>query len=324
MKRLQLIGLALYAIIMIPFLCGDLCADDYKIGPGDMLMVAFWQDPSLNQTVTVRQDGKITISVVGDIIAGGLTPSELGDKIGSQVSRYNNLISQATVEVISYDSQKVFVTGQVLHPGKFSFEVIPNVWDLIKEAGGVTDFGDISNVVIVRGSVNKGEIVHVNLADLIGKGDPAKFPKLYAMDIVEVKRTASESGGPGLPYSSLNERKNIIYVIGRVGRPGQINLSEGMDALDAIALAGGPTPDADLSKVKIFNKQEQYSNVVTLDIKKRAKKGTPPQYKLKPEDTIYLPADDGGFWGTWGRVRDFVAIFGTLVSTYLLVDRISN
>lgn len=324
MKRLQLIGLALYAIMIVPFLFSGVWADEYKIGPGDVLSVSFWQDPTLDQQVTVRQDGKITISVVGDIVAAGLTPSELGNKIGTQVYRYNNQVSQATVEVVAYDSQKVFVSGQVLKPGKYSFEVIPNAWELIKEAGGVTEFGDISNVVIVRGSVNKGEIVHVNLADLIAKGDPAKYPLLYPNDIVEVKRTASETGGPGLPTSGLGERKNIVYVIGRVGRPGQINLEDGMEALDAIALAGGPAPDADMSNVKIFNKQEQYSNVVTLDIDKRSKKGTPPQYKLKPEDTIYLPADEGGFWGKFGHVRDFVAIFGTIVSTWLLVDNLSN
>ncbi len=323
MKRLKLIGLALIATCLLLFFNVNLSAQEYKIGPEDVLQISFWQDPSLNQTVTVRQDGKITLSVIGEITAAGLTPPELASKIGDQVSRYNKQISQATVEVLRYNSQKVFISGQVLNPGKYSFEEMPNVWELIKEAGGITELGDLSNIVIIRGSVNKGEIVHVNLSNLIAEGDPSKYPELYPEDIVEVKRAPSESG-PGLPSRAATERKNIVYVIGRVGTPGAISLEENMDCLDAIALAGGPTPDADLGKVKIFNKQDPYSNVIIVDIDKRSEKGTPPRYKLRPEDTILIPPDEGGFWGTWGRIRDFVAIFGTVVSTYLLIDRFSE
>ncbi len=323
MNRLKPFGLGLITITLLLFFTALLQAEEYKIGPEDVLSISFWQDPTLNQTVTVRQDGRITLTVIGEIMAGGLTPVELGRKIGDQVSRYNRTISQATVEVVAYNSQKVFISGQVLHPGKFAFEVIPNVWDLIKEAGGITDFGDLSNIVIIRGSVNKGEIVHVNLADLISRGDPSKFPKLYAGDIIEVKRAPS-SAGPGLPSAAMEERKSIIYVIGRVGQPGTINYEEGMEVMDAISLAGGPTPDADLANVKVFNKLDEYSNVATVDLEKRSQKGSPGHYRLKREDTIYLPTSSGGFWNTWGRVRDVVAIFGTVVSTYLLIDNIKK
>jgi len=323
MNRMKLFSLALNTIL-IAFLCTSFVqAQEYKIGPEDVLSITFWQDPTLNQTVTVRQDGKITLSIIGEIEAAGYTPSELARRIGDQVSRYNRNVSQATVEVVAFDSQKVFVSGQVMQPGKYSFEVMPNVWELVREAGGTTEMGDLSNVVIIRGSVNRGEIVHINLADLIARGDPSKFPRLYPDDIVEVKRTPS-TAGPGLPTAAVTERKNIIYVIGNVGTPGPISFQEGMEVLDAISLAGGPTPDADLSNVKIFNKLDDYSNVVTVDIKKRSQKGTPALYRLKREDTIYLPAAEGGFWGTWARMRDFVAIFGTLVSTFLLVDRLSE
>lgn len=321
MKRLNPIGLAIITTLLILIAAGTLEAAEYKIGPEDVLTITFWQDPSLNQQVTVRQDGKITVSVIGEITAAGLTPSELAAKISDQVSRYNKNVSQATVEVLQYNSHKVFITGQVLSPGKYAFEIIPNVWELIKEAGGITPLGDLSNVVIIRGSVNKGEILHVNLADLISKEDVSKFPALYPDDIVEVKRTSSETG-PGLPSASMQERKNIIYVIGRVSRPGTVNLEPGMDCLDAISLAGGPTPDADLSAVKVFNKQDAYSNVTTVDIKKRSEKGTPGLYVLRPEDTVYIPGGEGGFWSSFGRVGDIVAILGTLVSTYLLVDRV--
>jgi len=322
MNRLKIISLALYLTPLLLF-SANIFAAEYKIGPEDVLSISFWQNPALNQVVSVRQDGKITLSVIGEITAAGLTPSELAVRIGNQVSRYNKDVSQAAVEVMAYNSQKVFITGQVLNPGKYSFEVIPNVWELIKEAGGISEFGDISNVVIIRGSVNKGEILNINLADLIARGDPALIPALYPEDIVEVKRTPSASGA-GLPCVATGGRKSIIYVIGRVNTPGAISLEEGMEALDAISLAGGPTVDADLRNVRIFNKQDQYSNVITLNLDKRSKKGTPPHYGLRPEDTIYIPGSTGGFWGTWGKVRDFVAIFGTVVSTYLLIDRISE
>jgi polysaccharide biosynthesis/export protein len=323
MNRLKILQLGTITAFLIVFLVSLCPAEDYKIGPADVLSISFWQDPSLNQVVKVRQDGKITISVIGEITAAGMTPPELARKIGDQVSRYNRNISQATVEVLEYNSNKVFITGEIMEPGKYAFEVIPTIWELIKEAGGVTPQGDLSNIVIIRGSKNKGEIIKVNLAQRISEGNLDKVPDLFPEDIVEVKRAAS-SAGPGLPSAGTDERKSIIYVIGHVNSPGPITYEPGMEAMEAIALAGGPVPSGDLGKVRIFNKQDFYSNVITLDLEKRTKKGTPPRYKLKPEDTIYIPGDTGGFWGTSARIRDFIAVFGTVISTYLLVDRISD
>jgi polysaccharide biosynthesis/export protein len=113
-------------------------AEEYVIGAEDQLQISFWQDPTLNQQVVVRQDGKITLSIIGEITASGMTSKQLAEQIGRSVSLYNSKISQATVTVVGFNSQKVFVAGQVTHPGKFAFEVIPYLWTIIKEAGGST------------------------------------------------------------------------------------------------------------------------------------------------------------------------------------------
>jgi polysaccharide export outer membrane protein len=84
-------------------------ADEYIIGPEDVLQISFWQEPTLDQTVMVRQDGKITLSIIGEITAAGLTSKELAGKIVKDVSLYNKKISQATVTVIGFLSRQVYV-----------------------------------------------------------------------------------------------------------------------------------------------------------------------------------------------------------------------
>ncbi len=113
--------------------------ESYEIGPGDVLEIRFWQDHTLDATVRVRQDGKISLDVAGEIDAAGSTTAELEKKIVKQISRYNSAISQAVVRVTEYNSLRVFLSGQIRNPGKFSFEKIPDLWTIINEAGGVTD-----------------------------------------------------------------------------------------------------------------------------------------------------------------------------------------
>lgn len=294
-------------------------ADEYVIGSEDVLKISFWQDPELDQTVQVRQDGKITLSIIGEITAAGLTPRELADHIEQSVSLYNKKISQATVTVIGFNSQRVFVTGQVKNPGKKTFEVIPDLWTVIKEAGGATDVGDLTRVTIVRSEESGGERITVNLLEAISTGKLDNLPKLKTGDTIEVPRMAG--GVPGRQLATdYSERKNLYYIIGQVRVPGTKPYEAGIDLLDAIGAASGTTEFADLNNIRVVSKTADGTSVVRVNLKEYQSRGQARRLSIKPEDTIIIDAKRRSLV-SWALVRDFATVAGTVISFIYLIQR---
>jgi len=298
-------------------------SQEYKIGPEDLLNISFWQQPDLNSVVKVRQDGKISLPVIGEIMVVGLTPAELSKKIVEKISFYNKSISQATVVITEYNSQKVFVQGQVNRPGKYSFESIPNLWEAIREAGGPAEGADLSAVKIIRGGEESGKILRVNLAEMLEKGDLSKLPKLKVGDTIEIPRSILSFGVEGVAPSYTG--RNIYYIYGQVQRPGVFPLESEIDLLDAIVLAGGPTQNADLKKVKVLIKGSVYSSVVEVNLDNFGSKGRPSRLQIHPEDTIVIPDKRRGFLARiWNFGREIIPLSTAIISLYLLVDRLGQ
>lgn len=292
----------------------------YQIGPEDVLEITFWQDNNLNANVKVRQDGKISLDIIGEIEAAGLTTSELEKKIVRQISRFNSAISHAVVRVIEYGYQKVYITGQVLNPGKYSFEEIPNLWVLINEAGGVDEEGDLSRVLIIRGGDAAGEVEVVNVAAAVSSGKINDLPKIRAEDTIEISRTPA-----GLPGRALGDQltpKNIYYITGEVLTPGALTLEKDIDILDAIALAGGPTEHADLKKVKVVSKDGFRTQMMQLNLKEYSETGIAGRYFIRPEDNIILPRQPERFFD-FRSLRDWITVLGAVTSV-LVIDRMLN
>jgi polysaccharide export outer membrane protein len=300
-------------------------SQEYRIGPEDVLNISFWQQPDLNSALKVRQDGKISLPVIGEIMAAGLTPFELQKKIVEKISFYNKSISQATVVIVEYNSQKVFVQGQVNRPGKYSFESIPNLWEVITEAGGPAEGADLSAVKIIRGGDEAGKTLRVNLAQALEKGDFTKLPKLKIGDTVEIPRSILSFGTErGAPAPSFTGR-NVYYIYGQVARPNVYPLEGEIDLLDAIVLAGGPTPNANMKKVKVLIKGATYSSVVEINLEDFSSKGRPSRLLIHPEDTIVIPGKGGGFFSrVWSFSRDLIPLSTAIISLYLLVDRLNQ
>jgi len=290
-------------------------AKEYKIGPDDILEIRFWQDPNLNSNVRVTSDGMITLDIIGEIKAAGKTTLELQNDIVRQISRLNNRISQATVRVIDYQYQRVFVKGQVLNPGKYTFEEIPDLWTIINEAGGVTDIGDLSRVTIIRGGKDAGKVEVVNVLEAIENGRLDKLPKIRREDTIEIPRTPA-----GLPSADISQRvtkKNVIYVIGAVNNPGPIQYQENTDIMEALALAGGPAEGADLKKARIITKDGYYAQTIEVNLKKYSKTGIPARYIMRKEDTFILSRKGHGFLGVGlGTIGTVVGIVSSVVLIY--------
>src|SRR5262249_10416392 len=121
----------------------------YVIGVDDVLSIMFWRDKDMSTDVVVRPDGKISLPLVNDIHAGGLTPGQLRDAIDSIARRYVEEPS-VTVVVKQINSRKLFITGQVEKPGPYTMSGRTTVLQLISMAGGLREFTDGRRILIMR------------------------------------------------------------------------------------------------------------------------------------------------------------------------------
>src|SRR5262245_18541011 len=121
----------------------------YIIGPSDILSVVFWKDKDMTADVLVRPDGNITLPLLNDIQAAGLTPAQLRERILAEASRYLEDPSP-TVVVKEIHSRQVYITGQVEKPGPYALTGTTTVLQLIAMAGGLKEFVDGKNIIVVR------------------------------------------------------------------------------------------------------------------------------------------------------------------------------
>ena len=121
----------------------------YRIGPQDVLKIDVWREDQLTRTVPVRPDGKITLPLLNDVQAAGMTPMQLAEVIGDKLKKYVNN-PQVTVSVTEINSRRVFVAGEVTRPG--AFPLLPNmtVLQALTSAGGFTQFARIKGVYVLR------------------------------------------------------------------------------------------------------------------------------------------------------------------------------
>jgi polysaccharide export outer membrane protein len=124
-------------------------AADYVIGPDDVLSVVFWREKELSGEVTVRPDGRISLPLLNDIHAAGLTPDQLRDHV---LQRAASLVEdpQATIVVKTVNSRKVFITGMVERPGSYPLTNRTTVLQLIATAGGLREFAKADDTVVIR------------------------------------------------------------------------------------------------------------------------------------------------------------------------------
>jgi polysaccharide export outer membrane protein len=124
-------------------------ATAFQIGPEDLLDISVWKNVELSRMVPVRPDGMVSLPLVNDIKAAGLTPSELRDQITSKLAEYIPA-PEVSVMVREVHSRKVTVTGAVKTPGRYELRSPMTVLEVIALGGGLTDFASRDKIVIIR------------------------------------------------------------------------------------------------------------------------------------------------------------------------------
>lgn len=122
---------------------------DYVIGPEDVLTIVFWREKDLSSDVVVRPDGRISLPVLQDVEAAGLTPQQLRESLTKTAERYVE-DPNVTVVVKEINSRRVFITGQVAKPGPYNITSPMTVVQLIAFAGGLLEFANEEDISIVR------------------------------------------------------------------------------------------------------------------------------------------------------------------------------
>jgi polysaccharide export outer membrane protein len=162
-------------------------AGDYKIGPEDVLEVNVWRNADLSKTVTVRPDGKISLPLVGDIQAMGLTAAELTKEVSERLKSFKEspLVSVVVQQINSYN---VYFLGEVVRPGRQQFKAHTTILQAIISAGGFTQFASKNKIFVLRKLPGGGSEVKINVRydDIVSGTDTSQNFVLLPGDTVVV------------------------------------------------------------------------------------------------------------------------------------------
>lgn len=157
----------------------------YKIGPQDLLRVDVWKEPDITRTVPVRPDGKISLPLLNDVQAAGLTAMELAGAIREGLTKYITS-PQVTVTVTEINSRRFYCMGEVLKQG--SYPLLPNMTALqaISSCGGFTQFAKLKGIYILR-TENGKQVKHpFNYKDVVKGNHPEENIPLQPGDVIMV------------------------------------------------------------------------------------------------------------------------------------------
>jgi polysaccharide export outer membrane protein len=155
----------------------------YVIGPDDTLYISVWKEPDLTETLPVRADGKISMPLLNDVQAAGLTPMQLGAALTDRLKKYVS-DPRVTIVVTQMNSQRVYVTGEVLHPGAMNLTPSMTVLQALSSAG-FTQFANTKGIYVLRNQHGSETKLAVNYKKLI-KGEGGQNIALKPGDTIVV------------------------------------------------------------------------------------------------------------------------------------------
>lgn len=159
-------------------------ASRYIIGSDDVLQLTVWKEPTLSGNVPVRPDGMISMVLLGDVPATGMTPMQLSANITERLKKYIQDPS-VTVVVTAVNSQKIFLIGEVQHVGAITLSPGMTPLQAVSAAGGLTNYANGKRIYILRGGAGKQEKIPFNYKQAL-KGDSHQLIALHPGDTIVV------------------------------------------------------------------------------------------------------------------------------------------
>jgi polysaccharide export outer membrane protein len=239
---------------------------DYRIGPDDILAVSVWDNRDIDHVVFVRPDGKVSLPILGDVEASGLTVAELIARLNE---RYAEAIKGAQVTVIVKEirSRPVFFVGAVARPGPIQLTQELTVLQAVSVAGGLAGAADPSAVFVLRS----------------GKTIPVDFTRVMKGEISQ--NVTLEPGDTIVVPSAEN-----VYVQGEVKRPGTVKFSRDLTVVKAIGEAGGFTDLAAPKRVTLLRGEGREKEQIRVNVDDMINDPkAAPDIRLRPDDVLIVP-----------------------------------
>ena len=246
-------------------------AEDYHVGPGDVLEVQVFGNDDLSRAATVQTDGTINLPLLGEVPVSGLTVGETQRKVAALLARDYLVKPQVEVRVREYQSQAVTVLGEVNNPGRKVLKGRTRLIDVLVESGGFTP----------RAS---GEVI-VSRNDGTFAGGDTTLSLRFGGTMNPVQRVNLE-----VPLRNGDivtaAPKAYVTVEGEVNRPGRYTIDEDLTVTGAITTAGGLTRfgSSDL-KLRRIDAKSGRIQILEVDLK-AIRKGKAPDLKLLPNDVL--------------------------------------
>ncbi len=278
---------------------------DYRLGPEDVIQVQVWGRTDLSGPAALDLSGKIQLFLVGEVDAEGRTPGELGRYLTERYQLLDRSIPEVLVSVTGYNSRSVTVLGEVRNPGRYGFEVIPDLWAVILAGGGATAAADLGAVQVVRKEPGEGEprTVTVDLSRGIEATAAGTLPALQPKDTIIV---------PSVSQAPVSGDK--VQVLGAVRNPGAYRLSAATSVIGAISASGGTLPDADLRKVHLARPATGKAIAYELDLEGYLYEAQPASdLGLMPGDIVTVPSRKTGLAAAMDTVLRMVPLVSVTV-----------
>ncbi|MBI5575809.1 MAG: polysaccharide biosynthesis/export family protein [Deltaproteobacteria bacterium] len=150
----------------VPPAAAPVAGPEYRLGPEDILKVSVWENKDMTMDVAVRPDGKISLPLVQDVQAEGLTAAELASSIHQKLKAFV-VEPQVSVIVIQVNAPRIFVIGNVAKPGTYLLRSDVSILQALAQAGGFTQFASPRSIKLVRGTGKKQEVRKINYYNLL-------------------------------------------------------------------------------------------------------------------------------------------------------------
>ncbi|MFQ5451039.1 MAG: polysaccharide biosynthesis/export family protein [Nitrospinaceae bacterium] len=246
----------------------------FYLGPEDLIIISVWGNKELTTEMPVRPDGKISVPLIGDVMAQGLTPVQLKDKITERLRTY---VTDASVTVIvkEINSIKISVAGEVKEPGTYQINrpiTLLHVFSIVK---GFTEKADLKTSYLLR----NGKKLNIDIYALVKEDDFTQNIWLKPNDLIFI-------------HDNFGNRVNVM---GEVKKPQVLTFQEGMTVMDAILMAEGLTDIAKANGTKVYRKSsrsrlEKGIEKINVELDKVIFDGDlSKNLRLKPGDIIHVP-----------------------------------
>jgi polysaccharide export outer membrane protein len=158
---------------------------NYSIAPEDVLTIDVWKEPEISRTVPVRRDGKISLPLLNDLQAAGLTPTQLGAEIVEKL-RATIVHPQVTVIVAQMSSLRIYILGQVTRAGAYPLVPDMTVMQALSIAGGFTPYANLKKIYVMRSENGASKIFPMNYKEVVSGHKPQQNIPLKPGDTIVV------------------------------------------------------------------------------------------------------------------------------------------